>query len=154
VAGRIEVYGRMDLVLSDRPRWEGAHVEIVDFKTGGDQPLSPVRMASSGAALQLGVYLAAAQSLGATGGISMLKPEERPARIDMEGLERACGKLPVIGKHLVTGIYGSLTADRTDYSHGFEWPLACAPIPETVLAGKFAATFGGGADAASGDADE
>jgi hypothetical protein len=143
-AGRIEVYGRMDLVLADMPRWQGAWVEIVDFKTGGDQPLSPVRMASSGASLQLGVYLAAAASLGATGGVSMLKPEERPSRIAAEEIESACAKLPVIGRHLVSGIYGALTPDRTEFSSHFEWPLACVPIAETILAAKFEATFGGG----------
>ena len=36
-AWRLPVVGRMDLVRLDRPEWRGASVDIVDFKTGGDQ---------------------------------------------------------------------------------------------------------------------
>jgi hypothetical protein len=61
------VHGRMDLALLDRPEWSGATVAIVDFKTGQDLKLTAERMAR-GASLQLGVYLAAVQSLGAAGG--------------------------------------------------------------------------------------
>jgi hypothetical protein len=104
-------------------------------------------MASTGASLQLGVYLEAARSLGASGSVWMLKPEERPASLGMAELERACARLPVLGAHLATGIYGARTPDRTDYSHGFEWPLACAPIDAAILEDKFAATFGDGAGA-------
>ena len=75
----LSVHGRMDLVLSDRPGWAGANVEIVDFKTGGDSKLSARRMESTGASLQLGVYLQAALSVGAQGRVWMLKPEEMPA---------------------------------------------------------------------------
>jgi hypothetical protein len=38
-----------------------------------------------------------------------------------------------------------LTADRTDFSHGYEWPLACTPIRHAVLDKKFSATFGAAA---------
>ena len=51
------------------------------------------RMASTGAALQLGVYLQAALSAGASGGVWMLKPEEPPRRIGAEELDLACAKL-------------------------------------------------------------
>jgi hypothetical protein len=104
-------------------------------------------MASSGASLQLGVYLEAARSLGATGSVWMLKPEDRPTKIATGDLEAACAKLSVIGSHLRTGLYGALTAARTNFSHPFEWPLACAPIAAAILDAKFAATFGAGAEA-------
>jgi len=143
-AGRIPVRGRMDLVLSDRPGWDGASVEIVDFKTGGDSGLSARSMASRGAALQLGVYRVAAKSVGASGNVWMLKPEERPTRIGMDELERACSKLWILGAHLETGLYGARTADRSEYTHGFEWPLACSPVPSAILENKFALTFGAG----------
>ncbi len=153
-AGRISVRGRMDLVLSDRPGWDGARIEIVDFKTGGDPRLSAKRMASSGASLQLGVYLEAARSVGATGSVWMLKPEELPARVGMEELERACSKLWVLGEHLEKGIYGARTADRSEFAHGFEWPVACAPIASAILEDKFERTFGAGPQAdAQGDDD-
>src|ERR1035441_2853758 len=94
------------------PGWDGARIEIVDFKTGGEAKLSARRMASSGASLQLGVYLQAARSAGAAGSVWMLKPEDRPMRIGMEDLDRACAKLVILGAHLATGIYGARTPDR------------------------------------------
>ncbi|HZZ20748.1 MAG TPA: PD-(D/E)XK nuclease family protein [Opitutaceae bacterium] len=151
---RIGVIGKMDLVLSTLPRWSGARMEVVDYKTGGDSALSAKSMASRGASLQLGVYLEAARSLGATGSVWMLKPEDRPKNLPMDAMEAACAKLVVIGDHVATGIYGALTVDRTDYSHGFEWPLACAAIPEGVLRSKFAATFGADEPQDLGDDDE
>ena len=146
----IGVSGQMDLVLSDRPGWAGAQVEIVDYKTGGDPRLSAARMESSGSSLQLGVYLQAAHSVGACGAVWMLKPDDRPARVGMDELGKATAKLRMIGRHLSTGIYGARTADRDEYTHIFEWPLACPPVPYAILESKFAATFGaapeGGAD--------
>ena len=143
-AGRVPVRGRMDLVLSDRPGWEGSRIEIVDFKTGGESGFSARKMASSGASLQLGVYLEAARSVGASGNVWMFKPEERPRKIGMEELEQACAKLWILGEHLERGLYGARTADRSEYTHGFEWPLACAPVASAILEAKFALTFGAG----------
>jgi hypothetical protein len=108
-------------------------------------------MASSGASLQLGVYLQAARSAGAAGSVWMLKPEDRPMRIGMEDLDRACAKLVILGAHLATGIYGARTPDRNEYTRGFEWPLACAPIGAAILESKFARTFGAAAAKESGD---
>jgi hypothetical protein len=151
---RVAVHGRMDLVLLDRPEWRGAQVDIVDFKTGADAKLSAAAMAR-GAALQLGVYLAAAESLGAAGGrVWMLKPGAPAAAVRMDELPAALTPLAQLGRHLATGRYGALTPDRTDYSHGFEWPLACAPVRHAVLEKKFAATFGGAAPAEEDTADE
>ena len=141
-AGRLPVSGLMDLVLSDRPGWSGARVEIVDYKTGSGSKLSARRMASTGLSLQLGVYLQAAISAGAAGTVWMLKPEELPHRVGMEDVDRASAKLAVLGVHLSTGVYGARTPDRTEFTHGFEWPLACAPIGWAVLEAKFARTFG------------
>ncbi|HXQ80483.1 MAG TPA: PD-(D/E)XK nuclease family protein [Opitutaceae bacterium] len=152
-AGRLAVSGRMDLVLSDRPGWNGARVEIIDYKTGGESKLSARRMASSGASLQLGVYLQAALSAGAAGSVWMLKPEERPMRIGQEEIDVACAKLGTLGAHLATGVYGALTPDRGEYTHGFEWPLACAPIGLAILESKFFRTFGSPAAGRSRDED-
>jgi len=153
-AGPVKVTGRVDLVLSDTPGWEGARVEIVDFKTGAGPALSARRMASTGTALQLGVYLQAALSAGAAGSVWMLKPEEPPKRIGAEELDMACAKLKNLGAHLSTGIYGALTPDRGEYTRGFEWPLACAPIGLAVLEAKFARTFGFPAGGESGSDDD
>ncbi|MFA5057270.1 MAG: PD-(D/E)XK nuclease family protein, partial [Opitutaceae bacterium] len=141
--GRLAVQGRMDLVLLDRPGWAGAQVDIVDFKTGDDPGLSAARMAR-GASLQLGIYLAAVESLGAAGGrVWMLKPGAGgDTALGLEELPAALAALEQIGRHLATGCYGALTPDRTEYTHGFEWPLACAPVRRAVLAQKFVRTFG------------
>jgi hypothetical protein len=140
---RLAVHGRIDLARLDRAEWGGAAVDIIDFKTGGDQELSAQRMAKSGASLQLGIYLAAVESLGATSGrVRMLKPEPgRAAPIEMSELPLALARLAQLGRHLATGRYGALTPDRTGFSRGFDWPLACTPIRRAVLDKKFAATF-------------
>ncbi|MBI2516031.1 MAG: PD-(D/E)XK nuclease family protein [Opitutae bacterium] len=150
---RLEIIGRMDLALLDRPEWGGAQVDIVDFKTGADAKLSAERMAR-GASLQLGVYLAAVESLGAAGGrVWMLKPgNERPVSMEMRELSVALAPLAQLARHLATGRYGALTPDRTDFSRGYEWPLACTPIRHAVLEKKFAATFGAPAAEAEGEA--
>ena len=152
---RLAVRGQMDLVLLDRPEWGGAQVDIVDFKTGADAKLSAERMAR-GASLQLGVYLAAVKSLGIAGGrVWMLKPEAgASAALELIELPAALTALAQLGRHLTTGRYGALTPDRTEFSHGYEWPLACTPVRHAVLAQKFAATFGADTAPETGEADD
>jgi hypothetical protein len=145
---RLPVSGRVDLALFDRPAWEGATVAIVDFKTGADAQLSVERMAAHGSSLQLGVYLAAAQSLGAANGsVWMVKPEAGGVTsLSLEELPPALVLLEQIGRHLRSGRYGALTRERSDYApDGTAWPLACPPIGETILAEKFERTFSGAA---------
>lgn len=153
--GEVAVIGRMDLVLADQPEWRGGVVEIVDFKTGGDPVLSADGMARGGS-LQLGVYLAAAQSLGAAGRVWMLKPgSAKPSSVTTAELPVALAPLARLGRHLATGIYGALTPDRTNFSRGFAWPIACPPIRQAVLRKKSEATFGAAAGAAGEEvADE
>jgi hypothetical protein len=153
-AGNVRVHGRMDLVLSDSGQWRGSDIEIVDFKTGAGPLLSARRMGSTGASLQLGVYLHAVLSMGAKAGVWMLKPEERPKRIGEEALERASAKLGLLGSHLVSGLYGARTPDRGEYVRVYEWPLACAPIAASILEAKFEATFGAAPQGATEDADD
>jgi hypothetical protein len=152
-AGPVPVHGRMDLALSDIDQWAGSNFQIVDYKTGAGPMLSAKRMESTGASLQLGVYLHAALSLGATGSVWMLKPEEKPKALGADALARASAKLETLGAHLVSGIYGARTPDRGEFTHGFEWPLSCAPIPASVLEAKFAATFASGAPGAEEGSD-
>ena len=151
--GPLGVRGRLDLVLSDRPGWAGSRLDIVDFKTGSNPGMSARTMASSGNALQLGVYLEAARSLGACGSVWMLRRGEPPASLAMDELGPALEKLEQVGRHLDTGVWGALTADRSEYRRSFEWPLACAPIRFATLASKFAATFGAGTVPAAEETD-
>jgi PD-(D/E)XK nuclease superfamily len=153
-AGQVPVHGRMDLVLCDSGQWRGSNIEIVDFKTGAGPLLSARRMNSTGASLQLGVYLHAVLSLGAKAGVWMLKPEEQPRRIGEEALERASAKLGILGSHLVSGLYGARTPDRGEFVRGFEWPLACAPIAASILEAKFEATFGAAPVGAAEDSND
>lgn len=151
---RLPVVGRLDLVLLDRPGWVGANVDIIDFKTGGDLDLSAERMARSGASLQLGVYLAAARSLGAARGrVWMLKPEPgAAAMLDDTALPTALAKLDWLAQALARGAYGALTPDRSDYAPpGYAWPLACVPVRHAVLRAKHVLTFGA-AESEAGDA--
>jgi len=138
----LELSGRLDLALLDRPSWAGAVIEVVDFKTGSDQPLS-VSSLARGASLQLGVYLLAVQVLGASRArVWMLKPDQPPSALDGPSVEEAIAPLMrQLGRHLATGVYGARTPDRTEYAHGWEWPLACPAIPEAVLERKYELTF-------------
>jgi RecB family exonuclease len=141
--GRLGLRGRMDAVLLDRPAWSGAQVAVVDFKTGGDQSLSAARLAR-GHSLQLGLYLAAVESLGAAGGgVWMVKPDAAPAGVTSAELPAALApSLARLRRHLEEGRFGALTPDRGEFSRGYEWPLACVPVPAAVLAKKYAVTFG------------
>ena len=143
--GAFPVYGRVDLIFADQPQWTGARVDIVDFKTGVDAELSARRMAETGASLQLGVYLAAAQSVGATAGrVWMVKPDlENATHVEFDQLTTALLQLEQLGRHIQTGHYGALTPDRSDYApEGFRWPVACVRIPYDVWRRKHELTFG------------
>jgi len=144
-ARTMRVVGRLDLIRLDRPEWSGATIDIVDFKTGGDAELSVERMARNGASLQLGVYLAAARSLGIVGGkVWMIKPEPGAVtQLGFDDMKVALIKLNWLEAAVTRGVYGALTRDRSDYApSGCAWPLACTPISSVVLEKKFQATFG------------
>jgi len=141
----MRIVGRLDLIRLDRAEWSGATIDIVDFKTGGDAELSVERMARNGASLQLGVYLAAARSLGIAGGkVWMIKPEPGAVtQLGFDDMKVALIKLNWLEEAVTRGVYGALTRDRSDYApSGCAWPLACTPISAVVLEQKFQATFG------------
>lgn len=152
-ARSIRIVGRLDLIRIDRPDWKAATVDIIDFKTGGDTELSAKRMAK-GASLQLGVYLAAARSLGIAGGkVWMIKPEPGAiTQLGFDDMEQALTKLQWLEQAVTRGVYGAMTRDRSDYAPaGCAWPLACTPVPAAVLGQKFELTFGVGTGEATAD---
>lgn len=141
---KLPVAGRMDLVRSDLPEWRGATVDVFDFKTGGDAKLSVKRMAEHGDSLQLGVYLEAVRSLGVSDGrVWMLKPKEGGgSSMGVSELPMALALLGRLKLMQTTGRYGALTPERSAYGQGgFEWPLACTPVPYATLKTKYAVTF-------------
>ena len=70
----------------------------------------------------------------------------------MEELDLALAPLGRLARFIAEGRYGALTADRAEYPpYGYTWPLACAPVPETTLAEKFAVTFGDEGGEGGGD---
>lgn len=150
----LPVKGRMDLVRLDRRGWLGATVDIVDFKTGGDLALSAKRMAASGSSLQLAIYLSAVLSVGAADGrVWMIKTDPGAvACLEASELTASLTKLAWLDQAIEGGVYGALTRDRSDYApSGYVWPLACTPVPESVLRSKFALTFGDRAEKEAGD---
>ncbi len=141
--GRIMVSGRIDGMHSDRPAWAGANVDIVDFKTGADRPLSLKRMAARGDSLQLGVYLAAARMLGATGGRIWMIKQEGVSMLTLAEIEAGLASLDRVARSLKTGRFGMLSPDATQYTDSsLRHPLAGIPIPEALLRQKYALTFG------------
>lgn len=138
------IKGRMDLVISNQLEWPGATVEVIDFKTGGDEKLSARKMGEEGSSLQLGVYLECLRSLGASAGrVWMLKePAHQSASLEMKELPLALTSLERIREMLETGHYGALTKEQSEYAYGrFVWPLACTPISSAILKQKHEATF-------------
>jgi hypothetical protein len=155
-APRFPVFGRIDLVRLDRPEWSGARVDVIDFKTGSDAPLTATRMAR-GVSLQLGIYLEALRSVGATEGrVHLLKPAaEDGGSLAMCELPDALHALGQLKWHLETGVFGARTPEPSEFgAAGFAWPLACTPIARKILEEKFAGTYGGlaeRAEASDGD---
>ncbi len=153
---RLALRGRLDAVFADQPEWRGATVEVIDFKTGTEGLFSAKAMAR-GRSLQLGLYLEALRNLGVrNGGVWMVRPSlQPPRRIGLEELEQALAGLARLRRHVVSGTYGALTADRTAYSEkGLQWPLACPPIPAAVLKAKFARSFPDAESGGEGGGDE
>ncbi|GAB5560587.1 MAG: hypothetical protein SynsKO_22340 [Synoicihabitans sp.] len=141
---KIPLRGRMDLVRSDRAGWVDAQIDIIDFKTGGDIAISARKMGQSGRSLQLGIYLAAARSLGAsTSRVWMIKPGANEVSVmSADELDTALAGLEWLDVALARGTIGALTPDRSEYSFaGYDWPRAVRPIAESILRRKFAATF-------------
>lgn len=141
--GDLPLSGRIDLIESDRPEWAGATMRINDFKTGADEPLKAGRMGERGQSLQLGVYLKAALELGvAEAEIRMVQTEkEKDSSLKAEAVDEIQPAFNHLGRRILSGRFGQLTADRSRFDFGFESPLACVPIPLAVLEQKNAVTF-------------
>jgi hypothetical protein len=143
VSGEIGISGRVDLAILDRPEWSGASVRVLDFKTGSDKPLDAGKMGRLGQSLQLGVYLQSALSLGArSASVEMIRVgQERGPVITDDELPLIQPAFDVLGRMVHTGKFGQQTADRTRFGRVFEAPLACLPIPFSILEKKIQVTF-------------
>ena len=133
-------------LLLDRPSWEEGAGGHRGFQDGGrrealGRPDGAGRIVAAGGRVSRGERF---RGGGGWAHLDARRPGQagrRPAWCwnSAEAAQRALAQLEL---HLATGRYGALTADRTDYSSGFEWPLACAPVPHAILERKFTATFG------------
>ena len=143
VHGELRISGRVDLAILDRPEWNGASIKVFDFKTGGDKPLDAGKMGRLGQSLQLGVYLQSVLALGArSASVEMIRAGQDRGPVITDGeLPLIQAAFDFLGAMVHTGKFGQLTADRTRFQRVFETPLACVPIPATVLQKKFQVTF-------------
>jgi hypothetical protein len=141
--GDLRIGGRLDLAILDQPEWKGSSVRVIDFKTGSDKPLDAEKMGIRGQALQLGVYLQSVVALGArSASVEMIRVgQERGPEIADGELLLIQPAFDLLGEKVHTGKYGQMTADRTRFQRVFETPLACVPIPNSILSQKIVATF-------------
>ncbi|MEZ5275650.1 MAG: PD-(D/E)XK nuclease family protein [Opitutaceae bacterium] len=155
-SGPLEVSGRLDLVILDRPGWEDATVKIVDFKTGADESLSADKMGRRGAGLQLGVYLKAAMELGAVHAVVRMihSVEGKDSEMTDTSLDAVQPAFDRLGGMILSGRFGPLTPDRSPYGRAVALPMACVPVEHAILQEKFNLTFAGLLGEICGEGDD
>ena len=147
-AGRLDVFGRMDLVFFDRT---GATVEVLlamgarcwlhDFKSGKNNPLSSKRLAT-GEGIQLALYALGLADAGSEDvNLTLLKPGAEA--VNQLSLAEVRGH-GVLWEHLLrlqqTGRFGQLEKLRDEFRAGAEFPLATLAVPTDVLLAKWQLT--------------
>ncbi|WP_189512021.1 PD-(D/E)XK nuclease family protein, partial [Cerasicoccus arenae] len=150
--------GRIDALLSDTPPeklsgraksvWpDYAAAWIIDFKTGGDKPLSAKQLIK-GEGVQLALYALALHSLGAERvQTSLLRPgEEINAQVSLEQMLSLDEPWTRIRNMATTGKLGIRGPQRSDYSFVGEYPLAHLSIKPAILESKWQLTHAAGED--------
>jgi len=145
----IPLVGRMDLVLLSRAGsfapggLAGAAAWLVDFKTGGDEPLR-LNPLAKGKGLQLALYALALRALGA-GPVALTlltrdgAAEPQLAGEDLENPELA-GLWKLVAEMAVTGCWGDRMDLAGEHGRPVTRPLATLPIPGEILRKKWALT--------------
>ena len=141
--------GKMDLVLFPRAiafasgKMNGADAWLLDFKTGGDQPLSLKRLAR-GEGLQLALYALALRALGA-GAVSLtLLNSETAAAPQLQaaelGDEQLAGLWQLLAAFAAQGRWGEIHDLDDEHDRAGDYPAATLPVPAQILRQKWAVT--------------
>ena len=162
---KLRVRGRIDLILAQTQpndsQLTGAHVWIVDYKTGSQKPLTPpgktpdARAANlrkklvRGDAIQLGLYGLAARELGAAEihlSILSLRTELDRPQLDMTALAADSDFWTELHRMQETGIFGLRGLIRNEFGFNPDYPLATLPIDKEFLDEKWVLTHPAFAD--------
>jgi len=151
--------GRIDLVLSDAPgtalneslpaRWPSeAAALIMDFKTGGDEPLKLAKV-RRGEGLQLALYAMALHALGAASvDASILRPGEQiEPQVSLDALLELNGLWEGVAAIARTGKFGARGDQQSRFAFTGHSPLAQIPIKASILEAKWRLTHPALADA-------
>jgi len=144
--------GRIDALLSDETpevlndlppkHWPArAAAWIIDFKTGGDDPLSTKKL-MQGEGIQLALYALALHSLGAERVQSiLLRPGEViEHQVSLEEILSLDEPWQIIARQASSGRFGMRGEQRTEFGFVGEYPLAHLGIKPVVLEAKWALT--------------
>lgn len=163
--GKLRVRGRIDLILAQkRPnesQLEGAHIWIVDYKTGNKKALTVTGKTAEaqaaavrkklvrGDAIQLGLYGLAAHELGAIETkLSLLSPlaELEGPQLPLTDLIKHADFWNELYRMQETGIFGLHGPIRSEFSFAPDYPLAMLPVDKEFLHEKWTLTHPAFAD--------
>lgn len=142
--------GRIDLVLArewqpsskTEEAWpEEAPFWVLDFKTGGDKPLSPNTLAR-GEGVQLALYALALDYFGSRQvSVSLARPGTTlTPQLNLEDLKSFTGLWAGLQGIHKSGVIGMAGPIRDRFRYVGDYPLATLPVNEEVLAAKWVKT--------------
>lgn len=150
-SGILRVLGRIDLLLADGSQVAGGALDfsrssvwIVDYKTGGNKPISANEL-RNGRGFQLALYALALRQLGAARvAMSIVRPDT-PAtpQLQFEHLDEFAPVWKELCRMQESGLFGALGEMRSEFGRGTVYPLATLEIDADVLAGKWEKTHPG-----------
>ena len=145
----IPLVGRMDLVLLSRAGsfapsgLMGVAAWLVDFKTGGDEPLR-LNPLAKGKGLQLALYALALRALGAGPVALTLLTRDGAAAPQLTGEDlenpELAGLWRLVAEMAVTGCWGDRPDLAGEHGRSVARPLATLPLAGEILQKKWALT--------------
>jgi hypothetical protein len=133
-SGPLPLKGRIDILISDRPDLDQAHVRIFDFKTGRGQTPTLGAIERGYGAQFAAYYLMARDSGAAEAVIGIIKPEARAqdlfSKADETSLRARFAVLAELRRSLRFGRRGPLVSD---YGVCETLPLGTVPIDPAIL---------------------
>jgi hypothetical protein len=148
MGGELVFSGRMDLALFRQPvdyatgKLAGAEAWVVDFKTGGDKPLSLKKLAE-GEGLQVALYACALRAMGA-GGVTLTvltaEGEAEPQLTSAQLEDARLGGLWKLLGELAEGRWGENCDLDNERENSGDYPTATLPVPVEILRKKWEIT--------------